>query len=51
MHIALAFTCHGVWAVALDSLRRLFRPPLARRVLEAATGIALLALAARVLIQ
>ncbi len=51
MHIALAFTCHGVWAVALDSLRRLFRPPLARRVLEGATGIALLALAARVLIQ
>ena len=51
MHIALAFTCHGVWAVALESLRRLFRPPLARRVLEGATGIALLALAARVLIQ
>lgn len=51
MHIALAFTCHGVWAIALDSLRRLFRPPLARRVLEGATGIALLALAARVLIQ
>ncbi len=51
MHIALALTCHGVWAVALDSLRRLFRPPLARRVLEGATGIALLALAARVLIQ
>lgn len=51
MHIALAFTCHGVWAVALDSLRRLFRPPLARRVLEGATGIALLALAARVLSQ
>ena len=51
MHIALAFTCHGVWAVALDALRRLFHPPLARRVLEGATGIALLALAARVLIQ
>jgi threonine/homoserine/homoserine lactone efflux protein len=51
MHIALAFTCHGVWAVALDSLRRLFHPPLARRVLEGATGLALLALAARVLVQ
>ena len=51
MHIVLAFACHGVWAVALDALRRLFRPPLARRVLEGATGIALLALAARVLIQ
>jgi threonine/homoserine/homoserine lactone efflux protein len=51
LHVGLAFACHGVWAVALDSLRRLFRPPLARRMLEAATGIALLALAARVLVQ
>ena len=51
VHIAMAFTCHGVWAVALDSLRRWFRPPLARRALEGATGIALLALAVRVLMQ
>jgi threonine/homoserine/homoserine lactone efflux protein len=51
LHIALAFTCHGVWAVALDSLRRMFHPPLARRLLEAATGVALIALAVRVLLQ
>lgn len=51
MHVALAFTCHGVWAVALDKIRRLFRPPLARRILEGATGLALLGLAIRVLVQ
>ena len=45
----MAFACHGVWAVALDSLRRLFRPPMARRVLEGATGVALIGLAVRVL--
>jgi threonine/homoserine/homoserine lactone efflux protein len=50
-HVGLAFTCHGVWAVALDSLRRLFRPALARRLLEGATGVALLGLAVRVLMQ
>jgi threonine/homoserine/homoserine lactone efflux protein len=49
IHVGTALTCHGVWAVALDKLRSVFAPPIARRVLEAATGIALLALAARVL--
>lgn len=51
LHVAIAFTCHGVWAVGLDRLRQLFRPPMARRLLEATTGFALLALAARVLAQ
>lgn len=51
MHVAMAFACHGVWAMALDALRRLFRSPLARRGLEGATGIALLGLAVRVLRQ
>ena len=50
-HVALAFTCHGVWAVALDSLRRVFRSPVARRMLEGATGLALLGLAVRVLMR
>lgn len=49
VHIVMAFACHGAWAMALDRLRRLFRPPLARRMLEGATGLALLALAGRVL--
>ena len=51
IHIAMAFTCHGVWAVGLDQLRRLFHPPMARRILEGATGVALLWLAVRVLAQ
>ncbi len=50
IHILMAFVCHGVWAVALGRLRRLFQPPLARRLLEGATGVALLALAVRVLL-
>jgi threonine/homoserine/homoserine lactone efflux protein len=51
MHIAMALTCHGAWVLGLDTLRQLFRPPLARRILECATGIALLGLAVRVLTQ
>ena len=51
VHIAMAFVCHGTWAVALDQVRRIFRPPLARRLLEGATGIALIALAVRVLMN
>jgi threonine/homoserine/homoserine lactone efflux protein len=51
MHIAIAFTCHGVWTVAFDRLREFFRMPTARRLLEAATGAALLGLAARVFMQ
>jgi threonine/homoserine/homoserine lactone efflux protein len=50
MHVAIAFACHGMWAVALDKLRQLFRAPLARRVLEGVTGLALLWLATRILI-
>lgn len=51
MHIAIAFTCHGVWAIAFDRLREFLPVPVARRLLEAATGAALLGLAARVLSQ
>jgi threonine/homoserine/homoserine lactone efflux protein len=51
MHIVIAFTCHGVWAMAFDRLRGVFRMPAARRILEGATGLALLGLAARILSQ
>jgi len=51
MHIVIAFTCHGVWAMAFDQLREFFRVPSTRRMLEAVTGVALLALAARVLLR
>lgn len=48
-HVALAFTCHAAWALALHRMRQVFRRAGARRLLGAATGLALLALAARVL--
>jgi threonine/homoserine/homoserine lactone efflux protein len=50
-HITMAFVCHSAWAIALHQLRRLLRPPAARRLLEGVTGLALLALAAKVLIR
>jgi threonine/homoserine/homoserine lactone efflux protein len=49
VHIIMALVCHGAWALALDHLRRAFHSPFARRTLEAATGLALIALAIRVL--
>ena len=50
IHVTMAFCCHSLWAVGLDRLQRLFRPPVARRLLEALTGVALLGLAVRVLL-
>jgi threonine/homoserine/homoserine lactone efflux protein len=49
IHVTMALVCHSVWAIALDTLRHVFEPPLARRLLETATGVALLGLAVRVL--
>lgn len=51
LHVVMALIFHSAWAIALDRLRRFFRPPIARRLLGAATGIALVGLAARVLTQ
>jgi threonine/homoserine/homoserine lactone efflux protein len=51
MHVAIAFTCHGMWAVAFDRLREFFRMPAARRILETATGVAMIGLAVRVLLR
>jgi threonine/homoserine/homoserine lactone efflux protein len=50
LHVAMAFACHSAWVVGLHRLRQLIRSPVRRRVLEAATGLALLAFAARVLL-
>lgn len=50
-HVGLAMACHSVWALGLDRLRQVFHAPRPRRVLEGATGVALLGLAARVLMQ
>lgn len=50
LHVALALVCHGFWVIALDQVRRLFSRPAARRLLEGATGVALVGLAWRVLL-
>jgi threonine/homoserine/homoserine lactone efflux protein len=50
IHIAMAFICHGLWALALGRLRQMFQPPTARRLLEGAAGLALLALALHILL-
>ena len=48
-HISLAVLCHSMWATGLDAMRRWFVAPWTRRGLQAATGAALIGLAARVL--
>jgi threonine/homoserine/homoserine lactone efflux protein len=50
-HVTLAIVCHSVWALGLDRLRQIFHAPRPRRLLEGATGFALLGLAVRVLLQ
>jgi threonine/homoserine/homoserine lactone efflux protein len=49
-HVGLAFACHSMWATALDAMRRWFVAPWTRRALQAATGLALIGLAIRVLV-
>jgi len=48
-HITMALLCHSMWATGLDAMRRWFVAPWTRRTLQAATGLALLGLAARVI--
>lgn len=49
-HVSLAVACHAMWATALDAMRRWFVKPWRRRMLQAATGLALVGLAISVLI-
>ena len=49
-HVSLAFLCHSMWATALDLMRRWLVAPWTRRALQAATGLALIALSLRVLL-
>jgi threonine/homoserine/homoserine lactone efflux protein len=49
-HVTMAFLIHSMWATGLDLLRRWFAPPVARRALQALTGVALVALALRLLL-
>jgi threonine/homoserine/homoserine lactone efflux protein len=48
-HVTLAWLCHAMWATALDFMRRWFIQPWRRRALQAATGLALIGLAIRIL--
>lgn len=49
-HVSLALGCHSLWATGLDAMRRWFVAPWTRRTLQAASGLALLGLALRILI-
>jgi threonine/homoserine/homoserine lactone efflux protein len=49
-HVSLAWLCHAMWATALDFMRRWFVQPWRRRALQIATGLALIALASRILL-
>jgi threonine/homoserine/homoserine lactone efflux protein len=49
-HVGLAIACHAIWATALDAMRRWFVSPWKRRLLQAATGLALIALAIKVIV-
>jgi threonine/homoserine/homoserine lactone efflux protein len=48
IHVTMAFAYHSGWVWALHALRAFWAKPAARRTLETLTGIALIALAARV---
>ena len=49
-HVSLAVACHAMWATSLDAMRRGFVQPWRRRLLQAATGVALIALAITILL-
>ena len=49
-HVSLAVLCHALWATALDAMRRWFVAPWKRRMLQAGTGLALIALAISVVV-
>ena len=49
-HVGLAIACHAMWATALDAMRRWFVAPWKRRLLQAGTGLALIALAIKVIV-
>lgn len=49
-HVAMALLCHSAWATGLDAMRRWFIAPWTRRLLQTATGFALIGLAARVML-
>jgi threonine/homoserine/homoserine lactone efflux protein len=49
-HVSLALCGHALWATALDFMRRWFVQPGRRKLLQAASGLALIGLALRILL-
>ncbi|MGH9219266.1 MAG: LysE family translocator [Vicinamibacterales bacterium] len=49
-HVSLALAGHAMWATALDFMRRWLVQPRRRRLLQAASGVALIGLALRILL-
>ena len=49
-HIGVAMLCHSMWATALDALRRWLVQPWRRRLLQGASGMALIGLAIRIVL-
>jgi threonine/homoserine/homoserine lactone efflux protein len=49
-HVSMALIVHSMWATGLDAMRRWFVAPWRRRALQVATGLALIALAVRIMI-
>ena len=49
-HVSLAVVCHAMWATGLDAMRRWFVRPWRRRMLQAATGVALIALGIKLIL-
>jgi threonine/homoserine/homoserine lactone efflux protein len=49
VHVGLALVCHAAWATAFHHIRRSLDRPSRKRLIELAAGLALVALAARVL--
>jgi threonine/homoserine/homoserine lactone efflux protein len=49
IHVGMALFSHAVWAIGFDKLRTVWVRPATRRIVDAVVGVALLALAVRML--
>lgn len=48
-HVSLALMCHSAWVTGLAAMRHFFVSPWTRRALQTLTGVALIALAVKIL--
>jgi threonine/homoserine/homoserine lactone efflux protein len=49
IHIGLALVCHAIWVIGFDKMRMVWARARTRRIVDAAIGVALVALAGRML--